>query len=59
METFIQESQHADENSEHHEVAMFTRLLDKNKITTFQSMNAFIITYLIHYWPSTEICRFI
>lgn len=49
METFIQESQHADENSEHHEVAMFTPLFDKNKITTFQSMNAFIITYLIHY----------
>lgn len=44
METFIQESKHADENSERHEVEMLTPLLDKNKITTFQSMNAFIIS---------------
>lgn len=43
-ETFIQESQHADKNSKRHEVEMLTPLLDKNKITTFQSMNAFIIS---------------
>lgn len=44
METFIQESKHADENSERYEVEMLTPLLDKNKITTFQSTNAFIIS---------------
>lgn len=51
METLIHESQYAEENSERHEVEMHIPLLDKDKIhvTTFQSMNAFIITYLIYY----------
>lgn len=49
MEPLIHESQHAEENSERHEVEMLTPSLDKNKITTCQSMNAFIITYSIYY----------
>lgn len=40
MKPLIHESQHAEENSERHEVEM---------ITTCQSMNAFIITYSIYY----------
>lgn len=59
IETLIHESQHADENSERHEVEMLTPLLDKNKITTCESMNSFIITYSSYYWPSTEKCQFI
>lgn len=47
-EKLIQESQYAEENSERHEVELHIPLLDKDKITTFQSMNAFI-TYLIYY----------
>lgn len=49
METLIHESQHADENTERHEVEMLTPLLEENKIMTCQSMNAFIITYLVYY----------
>lgn len=49
IETLIDESQHGDENSERHEVEMLTTLLDKNKITTCQSMGVFIITYLSYY----------
>lgn len=59
IETLIHESQHSDENSERHEVEMLTPLLDKSKITTCESMNAFIITYSSYYWPSTEMCQFI
>lgn len=44
METLIYDYQHVDEYSERHEVEMLTPLLDKNKITTFQSTNAFIIS---------------
>lgn len=41
-ETLIQEIQYAEENSERHKVQLHIPLLDKNKITTFQSMNTFI-----------------
>lgn len=47
IETLIHESQHADENSERHEVEMLTSLSDKNKITTCESMNSFIITFQV------------
>lgn len=49
MELLIHESQHADENSERHDVEMFTPSLEKNKIMACQSMNGFIITYLVYY----------
>lgn len=49
METLIHESQHADENSERHEVETLTPLLEKIKKMACQSINAFFITYLGHY----------
>lgn len=49
MEPLIYESQHADENSERHEVEMLTPLLEKITIMACQSINAFFITYLIYY----------
>lgn len=49
MESLIHESQHADENSERHEVEMLTPLLEKIKIMACQSINAFFISYLVYY----------
>lgn len=49
METLTQDSQHVDENSQHHEIEMLTPLLAKNKNMACQCMNAFVITYYVYY----------
>lgn len=44
METLINESQNADENSKRYEVEMFTSLLEEIKTKAGQGINAFFIT---------------